>query len=112
VTWRPLALKAGNHLIPLDLVKHIDITNIEQSEVSIVTTDGETFKAMGFDAIEAVMVFKPSALEGRRLRWQKGAWAFHNLVAHPLLQVLAWLGFKKTAVWLHDATTPTPRGFR
>lgn len=110
--WMPLALKAGDDLIPMRLVTGIDIEQIEREEVTIHTEDGRSFVARGFDAIEAIMAFKPSALEGRRLKWNKGAWAFHNLVAHPLMQCLAWIGLTRWAVVLHDATTPMPRGFK
>lgn len=108
----PLVLKAGNLLIPFREVKSVDITAIEEAKAEITTYNGEKHVASGFDAIEAVMALKPSAMEGRRLRWKKGAWAFHNLVGHPVMQILAWLGFKRSAIWVHDATTPTPRGPR
>lgn len=110
--WKPLALKAGDQIVPFDYVAGIDIVSIENEEATIITKGGERFTALGFDAIEAVMCFKPSALEGRRLRWNKGAWAFHNVVGHPLMQLLAWLRMPRLAIILHDATTPTPRGFR
>lgn len=110
--WYPLCLKAGDHLIPLDNIQHVVIGSIEQAEVEIVTHAGVSYTALGFDALEAVMIFKPSALEGRRLRWKKGAWAFHNIFGHPVMQFLAWIGLGRLAVKLHDATTPTPRGFR
>jgi len=108
----PLVLKAGDKLVPFHDVKEVDISCVEYAEVTITTHSGDIYVARGFDAIEAVMAIKPSALEGRRLKWQQGAWAFHNLVGHPLVQILAWMGFKKRAIWLHDVTTPTPRGFR
>ena len=109
--WKPVSLKAGDQLVPFRLIKRIDISSIEKAEVEIFT-DSETFKAYGFDAIEAVMLFKPSALEGRRLKWKKGAWAVHNIIGHPLMQILAWLGMGKLAVKLHDVTTPSPRDFK
>ncbi len=112
MNYSPKALKAGNKLIPVDTVKLIEIDNIENSEVEIITHDGERFTARGFDAVEAIWAFKPSALEGRRLKWKKGSWAFHNVVAHPLMQVLAWCGMTRLAIHLHDATTPVPRDFR
>jgi hypothetical protein len=110
--WTPLALKAGGKLIPFRAVKHIEIDQIESGEAIIVTEDGERHVAKGFDAIEAVWAWKPSALEGLRLKWKKGSWAFHNVVGHPLMQVLAWVGLTRLAIRLHDATTPAPRGFR
>jgi hypothetical protein len=105
----PLTLKAGNNLIPFGDVERVDISAIEQEQAIIVTQGGLYYFANGFDAIEAVMLIKPSALEGRRLKWRQGAWAFHNIVGHPLMQILAWLGFKRKAIWLHDITTPRPR---
>ena len=108
----PIVLKAGNDLIPFKDVEKVDISNIEDGMVTIYMKNGSFFVAKGFDAIETIMVLKPSAIEGRRLRWKSGAWAFHNIVGHPLLQCLAWLGLKRTAVRFHDWTTPTPRGFK
>lgn len=105
----PVIIKAGNYLIPIEQIKSVDIADIEQESITIRTIDGTIYTATGFDAIEALMVLKPSAMEGRRLKWRKGAWAFHNIVGHPLIQVMAWLGFGAAAVRFHDWTTPRPR---
>lgn len=40
-------------------------------------------------------------IPGRRF-----AWTLHNLVAHPLSEVLFQLGFTRTSDWLHDVTVP------
>lgn len=105
------AIKAGDRIIPVSRVRSIDISRIEDGMVAVHTDDG-MFGAYGFDAIEIIMAMKPSALEGRRLKWRRHAWAFHNICAHPIVQCLAWFGFKKAAIRFHDYTTPTPRGFR
>lgn len=104
-------IKAQSKLIPVDQISLVDIDQIEQGLVVVKTSEG-VFECHGFDAIEAVMLLKPSALEGKRFKWKKNAWAFHNLVAHPIVQILAWLGFKKQAVQFHDYTTPKPRDFK
>lgn len=109
VVMQPLVLKAGDSLVPFWRVKEIRIAEIENAVVDIETLDGEVFRATGTDAIEAVMLLKPSALEGRRLKWKKHAWAIHNLVGHPIMQIMAWMGFGQAAVRFHDWTTPTPR---
>lgn len=108
----PLVLKAGDLLLPFDDVDRIDIAGIEQGSILIVMRNGTVHEAKGFDAIEAVMAVKPSALEGLRLRWRPHAWAFHNIVGHPVVQLLAWFGWKRAAVRFHDWTTPEPRGFK
>lgn len=104
-------IKAQSKLIPIESVLLVDIDKIEEGLVIVTTKEG-SFECHGFDAIEAVMLLKPSALEGKRLRWERNAWAFHNIVAHPIVQILAWLGFKKQAVQFHDYTTPKPRDFK
>jgi hypothetical protein len=109
---RIISLKAGDKLLPLGTIKHVEIDKIEQGEAVIVTHDGDRFSVFDVDAIEAIMVLKPSSLEGKRLKWKKNAWAVHNLIAHPLMQILAWMGLKKLAIRIHDATIPTPVGFR
>ena len=105
-------IKAGDRLIPLAAVESVDISGLEQGIVDIVYSGGQTARAGDFDAFEIVMLLKPGAIEGRRLRWAKNAWAFHNLVAHPLMQVMVWFGFKKAAIRLHDVTVPRPVGIK
>jgi len=105
-------LKAGTSLIPISSVEHVNLKNIEQGSVEIIYQNGKHINAEGFDAIEALMILKPGALEGKRLRWLKNAWAFHNFIAHPVMQILVWLGMKKQAIWLHDVTVPKPSDFR
>jgi hypothetical protein len=104
-------IKAGDTILPIRDIDSIDISRIEHGMVT-VAVQGQRYDAHDFDAFEIIMLLQPSALEGRRLRWVKNAWAFHNLVAHPLMQVMVWLGFKKLAIRLHDATVPTPMVIR
>lgn len=105
-------IKAANILIPVTAVERADISCIENGIVDITYDGGKLVRVEGFDALEAVMLLNPSALEGRRLRWVKHAWAFHNLVAHPIMQIMVWIGLKKQGLWLHDVTVPKPLGFR
>lgn len=109
---QPSFVKAGDRLIPIGMIVDANLADIESARLYLSLSSGETILTEGFDAIEAVWLLRPSALEGRRLRWRKGAWALHNLFAHPAMQLLAWIGFGRAAVRLHDATTPVPRGTR
>lgn len=106
--WAGPVVKAGPHLIPIAQVKLICLDYIEDQRVVVFTEDGH-YDALGFDAIEIVMQLKPSALEGKRLKWRKGAWRFHNWLGHPIMDLLAMFGFKKAAIRWHDYTTPRPR---
>jgi hypothetical protein len=33
-------------------------------------------------------------------------WAIHNIIAHPLSEVLYWIGLECVGNWLHDQTIP------
>jgi hypothetical protein len=35
------------------------------------------------------------------------AWSLHNLVAHPISEILYLMGAHKAADWVHDKTVPT-----
>lgn len=104
-------IKANQHLVPVKDIIDVDITFLEDQKV-IVRTQTNEYICYGFDAIEAVMLLRPSALEGRLLKWKKHVWAFHNIVAHPLMQFLAFFKLYKAAIWIHDKTTPKPRDFK
>lgn len=105
-------VKIGEAIVPLSSVRALDIADVEHGIVKVRYGDDMIGTASDFDAFELIMLLKPCAIEGRRLRWAKHAWAFHNLVAHPVMQVLVWCGFKKTGLWLHDITVPKPTGLR
>jgi hypothetical protein len=105
----PLVLKAGNDLVPFWDIRSLQIDDIEHEVVVLATFSGHTYTAEGFDAIEAVMALKPSLLEGRRLRWRKGAWLFHNIVAHPIVGILSIFRLGRLAIRFHDWSTPRPR---
>lgn len=105
-------LKADNKVVSIDAITHADFSNIEQLQVRLFIGKSHFFTATGIDAIEAAMALKPSVLESRRLRWQRHAWTVHNLVGHPVMQLLAFLRQHKAAMWVHDATVPKPRGKR
>jgi hypothetical protein len=99
---------ADNLVLNRDCITYIDVSRIQDLEATIAHENG-VVTVYGIQAIEAVMALKPSALEGRRLRWAKRAWALHNLVGHPAMQLLSFLRLYKCAMWIHDITVPTPK---
>ncbi len=118
----PAFILAGDHLIAVKDITFVDFSKIEEAKV-IIHHSGGVHEATGFFAFEAMMALKPSAMEGRRLRWQKNVWAVHNLIGHPVLQILAYIGnglrvcrlpkriyqpFFNWGMWVHDATVPKP----
>jgi hypothetical protein len=102
-------VRAGARLVAVDAISSVDCARIEALEVTVHHRDGVDV-ATGPDAIDLVMALRPSALEGKRLRFARHAWAVHNLVGHPLLQILVWLGARRAGMAVHDATVPRPKG--
>ena len=102
-------VRTQQRLIRVDAITSVDLSQLEQLRVVIHHRDGVDC-AEGPDAIDAVYILRPSALEGRRFRYVRHSWAIHNLFAHPMMQVLAWCRQVKLGLWLHDITVPRPRG--
>lgn len=92
-----------------DIVR-VNTTDIEHLRLYVYTRNGTMFTSHGIHAIEAAMILCPEALENRRMRWPRHMWSLHNLVGHPLMQILAFTGFYKAAFWVHDVTVPKPKG--
>lgn len=104
-------VKNGTHLLPIDGIKRVDYSRIEEL-VLVVEHDDASTTFEGIDALEVAMVLNPACLEGKRLRWARRAWLVHNLVGHPLMQILVLLGARSLGLLIHDATVPMPRGSR
>jgi len=103
-------LKNGEYLIAIDRIDCVDYSQIEDLILTAYYDNGLSFRIEGIDALESAMALRPSALEGKRLLWAKGAWHFHNLVGHPLMSILAILGLHRLAFVVHDGTVPRAKG--
>lgn len=64
----------------------------------------------GQAAIDLAMRLGPHVLEGSsEFKFARHTWAFHNLIAHPLMQICAFLGLTKLGLKIHDSTIPKPK---
>ncbi len=43
---------------------------------------------------------------GKRKGPQWFWWAVHNLIAHPVSEILYWVSLHKFSKWIHDETIP------
>lgn len=94
-------------------IAKVDYSSIASETVIVYLDDDSVHHVTGFAAIELVWLLKPSALEGNNnIKWKKHTWAFHNLFAHPIMQILSWCRLYRLAIWLHDVTVPKPIGFK
>lgn len=98
------------HIWNIDNIIKVDVSRIEELIVKVFPLKGQPASVRGAAAIDLVMALKPSVLEGKRLRWLRRAWAIHNLVGHPLMQIAAFFKQYRLAMYLHEATVPKPLG--
>lgn len=106
-------IKMDEGLVAIDDISSVYLKDLEKDyKIMVTTKTGEKFIATDLNAIECVMQIRPGALEGKRLKWAKRVWYVHNLVGHPLMQVLAMFGLYAQAMWVHDVTVPKPIGFK
>lgn len=99
-------VKTDRDIVAIANIASIECAEVEQLKVFVRTYDGQVLIATDIHALELVMQTCPSMLEGKAFRAPKRAWLVHNLIAHPLMQILALMGFYKAAFRIHDATVP------
>lgn len=100
-------------LVPVSHIINVDISELLSETVVVTLKDGSIEHVIGFFALELIWLLKPSVLEGNpSVKWDKNMWVIHNMVAHPLMQILAWCKLYKQAIWIHDITVPKPIGIR
>lgn len=98
----------GDYVVNVNSISRIDFSRLEELVLTVHFEDRTSLPVVGIQTIELLMAIKPSAYEGRRMMWYRHAWAFHNLVAHPLMQILAFFKQYKLAIKIHDYTVPRP----
>ncbi len=100
-------IKNQTQVVPVDQVVRAETSRMREFILTVHLKDGSQMECSGLDAIESLLALKPSALEGiETIKWKKGAWIVHNLIAHPVMQILALLGFVKAGLWIHDVSVP------
>ena len=103
-------LRVGERLLPWSRVREVALERMEREGALTVFLDGDDapLELTGADAVDFVMRVAPSFFEGRRFAWVRSAWALHNLIGHPLLQIFAWAKLTRLGLVVHDATIPRP----
>ncbi len=76
--------------------------------IRVESKDGESFLVEGPEAFNLMMRLCPDALEGELVKYKRHAWAIHNLIGHPLMQIFSWLHLTEVGLKIHDATVPNP----
>lgn len=92
-----------------DHIEWIDFVNLaKMGYIRVYFVSGEVEVVEGPQAFNLVMELCPAALEGENAKYHRHAWAVHNLIGHPLMQIFSWLHLTKLGIKIHDATVPNP----
>jgi hypothetical protein len=103
-------INCNKKIINTDEISWIDTVNlVEGGYINIYYKDGERELVEGAKAVEIIMRLCPASLEGRQMKYIRHRWAIHNLIGHPLMQLLSWLGFSSLGIKVHDTTVPNPK---
>jgi hypothetical protein len=96
-------------ILNADTIRWIECTNlVNGGYIRLYLQDGSSELVEGPAAFDVVMRLCPEALEGEQAKYKRHAWAIHNLLGHPLMQVFSWLGLSKVGIKIHDITVPNP----
>ena len=102
-------IDTGRHLLPVDSIHAVDLRSLAETgtiSLVVVNVGGSAVHVLrGAYAITALQRLHPAALEGRARRGLR-AWTLHNLLGHPLMELLARVGLPRWGLWVHDHTVP------
>ena len=102
-------IKINNTLVNSNTIQSISIAKLVSHGFITISYLNYSEQVFGQEAVEILIRLCPSALEGQRLKFIKYQWSIHNIVGHPLMQVLSWLGLTSWGLKVHDATIPSPK---
>ena len=91
-----------------------NITDIDYSRlvshgvINVCFSRRRNEEVFGPEAVTLVMTLCPDALEGQQAKYMRHAWAIHNLIGHPLMQLFSWLHLSSLGIKIHDLTVPNP----
>lgn len=99
----------NGNIVNSKIINSINCEDYVESGVVYVYFDGQPFEAVkGAEATNLIMALCPSVLEGEEAKYARHAWAVHNLIGHPLMQIFSWLHLTSLGIKIHDATVPKP----
>lgn len=106
-------IQLGNHLVREQDIESVDVSNLKDGRIVVLMRQQcKAIVVEGIQAFDAINQLHPSAVEGVRLTFGWNTWVVHNLVAHPLMQILAFARLHKAAFWVHDGTVPRAKGVK
>lgn len=99
----------NNCIYNTDTIRTIDCSKyLSEGTVRVFFTNGASEVADGAESTNVIMTLCPAVLEGKEAKYARHAWAIHNLIGHPLMQICSWFHLTALGIRIHDATVPEP----
>ena len=89
-------------------IKSVDCSNYVDNGFIRVHLASRSETVSGPEAFNVIQTLCPAVLEGKRAKYVRHAWAVHNLIGHPLMQIFSWLRLPALGIKIHDVTVPQP----
>lgn len=104
-------IKFNDKIINVSTIKSLETdTLLSDGYISILYLNSYAVERVhGQEAIDIIMRLCPSAIEGKPVKFEKFRWAIHNLIGHPVMQILSFVGLTSLGLKIHDATVPNPK---
>jgi hypothetical protein len=99
----------NNNIYNTRTIKSVDCTDYVSKGIIRVHFDYRMEIVSGADALGIIQTLCPAVLEGKEAKYVRHAWAVHNLIGHPLMQIFSWLHLTSLGIKIHDATIPDPK---
>ena len=98
----------NGHIHNVKSIKSIDCSQFSKTNQVRVSIEFRQEIVSGQEAVNLLMELCPSVLEGQQAKYHRHAWAIHNLIGHPLMQIFSWLHLPALGLKIHDVTVPKP----
>lgn len=92
-------------MYPLSKVEGFEVLrNVAPHRVLVIMQGSrEELILEGEEAYDFIQMVHVPQRAAPRMSW---SWLFHNLIGHPLMGILSFLGFQEAAERVHEATLP------
>lgn len=106
-------IEISGRLIPVSLITEMDVSSLDKKLLVVHTATDKFNVTDPREQLEILWKLHPQSLEGQHfVRWHRHAWSIHNIIGHPLMQILSWFGYYELAIRVHDKTVPKPKGYK
>lgn len=96
-------------VINSQMIDSIDYSSLIKFGIVKVFIGTHSESVQGQEAYNLIQKLCPTALEGHQAKYYRHAWAIHNLIGHPVMQILSWLHLPGLGIQVHDLTVPMPK---